>query len=388
MNIWDNPANYTRCRKKLYEIHACMPPVGTVVVNILEQADVVRMLNGRTYFTAEEVINLKNQNHPLFATLQQLASQGKIYTVNETKNVVLAGTMGEMWVVDFNKLTSGYTNTNGTPIKNTQLRNWHRVKTVPNNSYAYACFVPANIQGQIQTAWGSVLNINGIGVDHGLGDFVIAGNGVGGNPDFSDRYVVNGVIFGRTYNNNGFTKNLRPEKADWVGISEKDLPKICISAKTKSTKENRAKQHLDKTCSLMQSLGADEDDIYAFRQIITSKDYQQKMHASFEMLCSRYHKFLRAFAEAKYKNPTLKCNFCRVHDSYRQADDFDGFDLGLDYEIKYKGVSYFGYFSFDTKYANFATWLSDRANDDPIEDIIAYDAFNLGWFGKHLEDVK
>ena len=35
---------YKSCRKKIYEIYVCKPPIGTCVVNKLEQAQVVKQL--------------------------------------------------------------------------------------------------------------------------------------------------------------------------------------------------------------------------------------------------------------------------------------------------------------------------------------------------------
>lgn len=235
MNIWDNPQNYKPCKKKQYEIWVCKPPQGTVIINKLEQADSVIAAGGRTYFTAREI----STNPKIAAGVQQLLQAGKAYLVKDDQTFVLCGTQGEMWCISAQKLGQKYvwasdgSNINGqtfkerayihsNPVKGTvTLLDWTKVRTVPDNSTAFACFVPANMQGQIQTSW-AILNINGVGVPHGKGDFVIAGN-AGGQPDLSSRYVVNGAVFGDTYDNRGWADCLAPSMTGHTNIQLPNL---------------------------------------------------------------------------------------------------------------------------------------------------------------------
>ena len=208
MNIWDNPANYKRCVKKQYEIWVCQPPQGTVVINKLEQADSVAMCRGKTVFTPYEI----ERNPQIKALCEKLVGSGKAYIVNNPQNFVLSGTRGELWCIKGDKLAKKYVwASDNTPINAQTLKSrlgdvkylgWQKVRTVPDNSVAFACFVPAKIQGQIQTSW-AVLNINGRGVSHGKGDFVISQPGADGKPSAS-RYVVNGAVFADTYDNRGW----------------------------------------------------------------------------------------------------------------------------------------------------------------------------------------
>lgn len=220
---WDNPANYKPCKKKQYEIWVCKPPQGTVVINTLEQADAVKFAGGRTFFTAREI----NSDPKVAAGVQQLLQAGKAYLVKDDQTFVLCGTQGEMWCISSQKLGQKYVWASDDSIINAQtfkeraftlsnsekgtvtLLNWTKVRTVPDNSTAFACFVPANMQGQIQTSW-AMLNINGAGVPHGKGDFVIAAN-ANGQPNLNSRYVVNGAVFKDTYNNQGWSQCLQDD---------------------------------------------------------------------------------------------------------------------------------------------------------------------------------
>ena len=202
INIWDNPANYKKCVKKQYEIWVCQPPQGTVVINKLEQADSVSACRGRTVFAPFEI----EHNPQIKALCEQLVKDGKAYIVNNPQTFVLSGTRGELWCIKGDKLAKKYVwASDNTPINAQTLKSrlgdakylgWQKVRTIPDNSAAYACFVPAKIQGQIQTSW-AILNINGRGVPHGKGDFVISQPGADGKPS-ADRYVVNGAVFADT----------------------------------------------------------------------------------------------------------------------------------------------------------------------------------------------
>ena len=235
MNIWDNPANYKKCVKKQYEIWVCQPPQGTVVINKLEQADSVSACRGRTVFAPFEI----ERNPQIKALCEQLVTSGKAYIVNNPQTFVLSGTRGELWCIKGDKLAKKYVwASDNAPINAQTLKSrlgdakylgWQKVRTIPDNSAAYACFVPAKIQGQIQTSW-AILNINGRGVPHGKGDFVISQPGADGKPS-ADRYVVNGAVFADTYDNRGWVDCLAPQSGT---VAEK--PKELYSIDTMNRK--------------------------------------------------------------------------------------------------------------------------------------------------------
>lgn len=218
LNPWDNPQNYKPCKKKQYEIWVCKPQIGTIIINSLEQADAVRLTGGYTYYSPVDLhCDMRARE-----IAQQLLQAGKAYHVKDDQTFVLCGTRGEMWCISAQKLSQKYVWASDGSLINSQTYkerentkqgtlDWTKVRTVPDNSTAFACYVPANMQGQIQTSW-AILNINGAGVPHGKGDFIIAGN-AGGQPNLNDRYVVNGLVFGDTYDNRGWTDCLAPAEA-------------------------------------------------------------------------------------------------------------------------------------------------------------------------------
>lgn len=220
---WNNPISYKNCSKKFYDIYVCMPPKNTVLINKLEQADVVKQLGGRTYFTDTATERLKQSNPQMISTLQQLVSQGRAYAVTTATPFVLCGTVGEMWTIDADKLAQTYTflqNNQPCPINQQSLNqrmrkdgllDWTlvRVSQAATQRQNMACFIPLAQKGQIRTSRGAVLNINVVGVSHGKGDFVVCSRLPNGMPNLANRWVVNGEIFANTYNNQGWTDCLR-----------------------------------------------------------------------------------------------------------------------------------------------------------------------------------
>ena len=235
---FNNPANYKNCSKKLYDIHVCMPPKNSVVINSLEQADVVKMLNGKTYFTAEEREKMLH-NGDNRSNLVTLAIQsGRAYVVSDKTPFVLCGTSGELWTISPDKLAQTYTflqNNQPYPINQQSLSqrvrkdgllDWTAVRVSQQaiRGQNMACFVPSSQKGQIQTSWGAVLNINGVGVSHGKGDFIVCTKLPNGKPNLADRWVVNGEIFAATYNNQGWTDCLSSSSVRSITIDS--LPKL------------------------------------------------------------------------------------------------------------------------------------------------------------------
>lgn len=222
-NIWDNPVNYKSCRKKQYEMWACKPPVGTVVINKFEQAAMVRQLRCKTFFTVDELANLKKQGSPLYAQLAQMAQQGLVYAT-KAQDIVLSGTRGELWLTSIDKVQRTYqimcqgqwgSNWGAATMKQGQVLNgqfilpWVKIRALGETaSGTMACFVPLSQKGQIRTSW-AVLNFNASGVEHGLGDFILCAVGANGQPNLQDRWVVNGAVFADTYNNQGWQNCLK-----------------------------------------------------------------------------------------------------------------------------------------------------------------------------------
>ena len=108
---------------------------------------------------------------------------------------------------------------------NGDILDWTRIRTKPNNATTMACFVPKTQKGQIQTSWGTVRNLNGVGVSHGKGDFIVCSMLPNGKPNLSSRWVVNGEIFADTYVNQGWTDCLVNTSSTSTATIN-DLPKL------------------------------------------------------------------------------------------------------------------------------------------------------------------
>lgn len=254
---FNNPANYKKCSKKNYEIYVCMPPENTVVINKLEQADVLRSMGGKEYYTATEIDNMSRHNPQKLQAIQSLVQQGKAYAVTKNTPFVLCGTVGEMWTISPQKLQATYTFVqNGQPLqinmqtleqrKKNGVLDWTVVRTSASavQGVNMACFVPKAQKGQIQTSWGAVLNINGVGVNHGLGDFIVCAMLPNGTPNLQDRWVVNGNVFATTYNNKGWENCINVALAGRGGVETiKTLPQLFYNYTSSSELLNWFKDH-------------------------------------------------------------------------------------------------------------------------------------------------
>ena len=234
---YNSPMRYKPCRKKQYDIHVCMPPEGTIVFNKLEQADIVKYLNGKDYFTLSDLDKLKREDSNKLSIIMQAVSNGEAYQVSKQIPFVLGGTKGELWGIAPNSLAEKYFFlVNNQPITISQqtlnqrmsngVLNWTVVRTKPSNIPYFACFVPVNQKGQIKTSYGSNLDLNGSCTSHGKGDFVVCSSLPNGLPNLNDRWVVNGEIFAQTYNNQGWQDCLSKNSVTVNTVNINDLPNL------------------------------------------------------------------------------------------------------------------------------------------------------------------
>lgn len=110
------------------------------------------------------------------------------YVTDDERCFVVTGTAGEQWPVNGDKLKSKY-GLNPESIKDGESTTAH-VNGGSDGIWA----VPVTGNHKIETSWGDVLETNAAGVEHGDGDYIVSNS-----PDFSDTWVVNGAVFGNTY---------------------------------------------------------------------------------------------------------------------------------------------------------------------------------------------
>ena len=227
-----NELNWKKAHKKQYDIYVSMPEKGTVVINKLEQSDSARILNGHTWITPQQM----EKNPQVKNLVIQLLQAGKAYLVDNAHPFVLAGTVGEFWTIKPDQLASKYMFlSEGKPTAinqetlNKRLKNgildWTQIRSNPETSEVYACFVPTSQRGQVQSSY-AVLQYNAPYVKHGKGDFLIARHLLSnGQPDTSRLSVVNGLVFRDTYDNRGWGDCL-DTVTDTKGVTIDDLPKV------------------------------------------------------------------------------------------------------------------------------------------------------------------
>jgi hypothetical protein len=128
------------------------------------------------------------------------------YITTNDRPLVLTGLVGEEWVIDAKTFMQTYVKTDGGVIDFNFIEvlkdsGKQVVTEIISHTIVWAKQVPVNIQIELDTLWGDILIANRGGVSHGNGDFIMAANTVDNKPSNFDRWIVNGEIFGNTYQN-------------------------------------------------------------------------------------------------------------------------------------------------------------------------------------------
>ena len=220
--------SFKKCQKKQYNAHVCMPPIGTVCINKLEQTSSVVAVSG--VISSKSLLFLPNeiQKNPSLATqLQALLQQGMAYITTQERPFVIAGVLGELYVCAAQPLQQNYTWSDGTlicdqsitPKLKDNILNWTVIQPIAKEQYAE--FIPLDKVGAITSFKGYKMQYNDPSISHGKGDFLVADTPSG----TGHIKVVNGIVFALTYNNRGFTDYLVDTKSI-PSITIADLPPI------------------------------------------------------------------------------------------------------------------------------------------------------------------
>lgn len=125
------------------------------------------------------------------------------YTVTDDgDSVILKGSFDEMWVTKLSKVISTYTKPDGSALCEEDFAgrdSWVEMITKPEPDAYFAMHVPLDMMISVETAWGDVLHTNLPNAPHGEGDFLVCRVGEEGGPDFSDVWILNGVVFPMYY---------------------------------------------------------------------------------------------------------------------------------------------------------------------------------------------
>lgn len=128
---------------------------------------------------------------------------------DDGETVVLKGTRDEIWTSPLPQVVSRYTKPDGSELRLEDFENrdvYIDIVTIPTKDAYYAMHVPNDITVTVETAQGNVLHTNLPNAPHGEGDFLVCTIREDGEPDLSDIWVVNGLIFLDCYDTSNMDK--------------------------------------------------------------------------------------------------------------------------------------------------------------------------------------
>ena len=139
------------------------------------------------------------------------------YTVTDDGvTVILKGVFGEMWTSKLSKVISTYTKPDGSEIHEDDFADrdtWIDLITRAEPDTYYAMHVPPDVSVTVKTAWGDELHTNLPNAPHGNGDYLVCRINEKGEPDLSDVWVLNGLVFPEYYDTDLITNEADNEAA-------------------------------------------------------------------------------------------------------------------------------------------------------------------------------
>ena len=125
-----------------------------------------------------------------------------LVATDDGETVVLKGTRGEIWTSPLSQVIARYTKPDGIELCKEDFANkdvFIDIVTIPTRDTYYAMHVPKDITVIVETAQGDVLHTNLPNAPHGEGDYLVCTIGEDGDPNLSDVWVLNGLIFPDCY---------------------------------------------------------------------------------------------------------------------------------------------------------------------------------------------
>ena len=121
-----------------------------------------------------------------------------LVATDDGETVVLKGTRDEIWTSPLPDVISRYTKPDGSELCKEDFANkdvYFDIVTIPAKDAYYAMHVPNDISVTVVSAHGNVLHSNLSNAEHGEGDFLVCTIREDGEPDLSDIWILNGLIF-------------------------------------------------------------------------------------------------------------------------------------------------------------------------------------------------
>ena len=139
------------------------------------------------------------------------------YTVTDDGiTVILKGSFGEMWTSKLPKVISTYTKPDGSEISENDFLSkdtYIDIITRSEPDTYYAMYVPLDVSVTVKTAWETELHTNLPNAPHGDGDYLVCRRNEEGEPDLSDIWVLNGLVFPEYYDTDHMTNEANNEAA-------------------------------------------------------------------------------------------------------------------------------------------------------------------------------
>ena len=132
-----------------------------------------------------------------------------LVAADDGETVVLKGTRDEIWTSPLPQVISRYTKPDGSKLCKEDFANkdvYFDIVTIPTKDAYYAMHVPNDITVTVETAQGNVLHSNLPNAPHGKGDFLVCTIREDGEPDLSDIWILNGLIFMDCYDTSNMDK--------------------------------------------------------------------------------------------------------------------------------------------------------------------------------------
>ena len=168
----------------------------------LEQTEESWFLTGKIEYSIQAMMVSKTT---FFRNELEIAD----YVVEDDgETVILKGILGEMWASKLRDVKSAYTAVDGSELDNTVFSkkdSWVTIKSISKPNSYYAMFVPVDISVTVKTAWGDILHTNMPESQHSNGDYLVCRIGVDGEPDISDVWILNGLLFSEYYDTANIT---------------------------------------------------------------------------------------------------------------------------------------------------------------------------------------
>ena len=132
-----------------------------------------------------------------------------LVAADDGETVVLKGTRDEIWTSPLPQVISRYTKPDGSELRKEDFANkdvYFDIVTIPTKDAYYAMHIPNDITVVVETAQGNVLHSNLPNAPHGEGDFLVCTIREDGEPDLSDIWILNGLIFMDCYDTSNMDK--------------------------------------------------------------------------------------------------------------------------------------------------------------------------------------